>query len=355
MITEQEGIKRNLERTLYVLSGILVFVLSIKVLRESVSVLTPFLKSIFLALDLSPVNSLAFGWLTSYAIMSGSPIAALSLNLFDAGVIGTKSSFLMVFGSRLGAAFILVAIGLVEYLRGKSDLVDSMSVALLTFIVTYLVFIPGLAVSYLLFHSHFMKYFSFAVPSGFITAIDSFFGPVSSFFLSSIGAPLSFFLSLVLLYLSLSTFDRAFQGIEVKEAKSSWINYMMRKTYFSFILGALVTLAAQSVSLSLGIIVPLYLKGYVQRRDIIPYIMGANLTTFIDTFFVALILNNVVAQEIVIAVMVGNLIVTALFLIGYKYTYEIIVRSMNYLLSHEKAIAVFMILLFLIPGALFLV
>ena len=51
----------------------------------------------------------------------------------------------------------------------------------------------------------------------------------------------------------------------------------------TFLLGALVTLLTMSVSLSLSILVPLSMRGYVRRENVIPYVMGANITTFIDT------------------------------------------------------------------------
>lgn len=355
MFSELEEFFDTLKRILYAFLGVFIFVLSIKTLRVSTTFLGPVLKAFFTSISNSPLNSLGFGWLSSYAILSGSPIAALGLNLLDAEIISSLSAFMIIEGSRLGAAFILVAIGFLEYLRGKSDLLDSLSVALLTFIVTYFVFIPGLFVSYFLFKSPVIRSLEYHIPTFITSFIDSLFGPISNFFLQTFGAPMTFVISLVILYFSLSIFDRAFYGIELREAKSSWINYMMRKTYFSFILGSLITLVAQSVSLSLGIIVPLYLRGYVQRRDIIPYIMGANLATFIDTFAVSILLNNPLAMDIVIAVVLGNLIVTLIALAFYKKFYGVVVDSVNFLLAERKALIIFSLALILVPLILFLV
>ncbi len=55
-----------------------------------------------------------------------------------------------------------------------------------------------------------------------------------------------------------------------------------------FAFGTLVTLVTLSVSLSVTILVPLALKGYVRRDKVIPYVMGANIATWIDTLFAAL-------------------------------------------------------------------
>lgn len=342
------------KRASYGVLGIFLFIVSIKTLRISVGSLYPVLKNLFVSLDLSAINSLGFGWIASYLILSGSPIAALSLNLFDAGLINALASFMMIMGSRLGAAFILVAIGLVEYVRGKSDLIDSLSVALLTFIVTYLVFLPGLILSYFIFQSSLLTAFQLQVPPLLINSINNLFLPLSQVILNFLGPALTFFSSLGLLYFSLSVFNKSFQGLELKEAKSSWINYLMRKPVFSFTLGALITLAAQSVSLSLGIIVPLYLQGYIQRRDIIPYIMGANLTTFFDTLMAAILIGNALAINIVLTVILGNLLITVVYLLTYRQFYKLTVRSVNLMLRDGRKLALFFALLLLVPLLLLL-
>ena len=54
-----------------------------------------------------------------------------------------------------------------------------------------------------------------------------------------------------------------------------------------FGLGCLVALITMSVSVALTVLVPLVAKGYVKREDILPYIMGANITTLGDTMLAA--------------------------------------------------------------------
>ena len=56
--------------------------------------------------------------------------------------------------------------------------------------------------------------------------------------------------------------------------------------------GALVTLLTLSVSVSLSVLVPLNHRGYVRRENVIPYIMGAGITTFVDTLLAALLLTQ---------------------------------------------------------------
>ena len=60
-----------------------------------------------------------------------------------------------------------------------------------------------------------------------------------------------------------------------EDSKLAWL----RQKWPMFGLGCLVALITMSVSVALTVLVPLVAKGYVKREDILPYIMGANITT----------------------------------------------------------------------------
>ena len=79
-------------------------------------------------------------------------------------------------------------------------------------------------------------------------------------------------------------------------------------------LGALITLISMSVSLSLGILVPLSTRGFIRRENVIPYIMGANITTFIDTLLAAVLLDNPPAFTIVLVQMLSISVVSVVLL-----------------------------------------
>lgn len=339
------------KRFFFIAVGILLFILSIQVLKSSTHSLIPSLKT-YLGFTNNPLKALGFGWLSSYLVLSGSPIAALSLSLLDVGILNTSSSFLMVMGSRLGASLILVVVGVVETLRGRGDIIDTTSIAFLTFFVTYTIAFPALFLGFVLLK---FQVITFNLNLSFLSILSDVFRPFVNLFLENLGFGISFISSIGILYLSLSVFERGFRGIELKEVKSSWINYLMEKPHFSFLFGALITLVGQSISLSLGIMIPLYLKGFIQRRNLIPYIMGANITTFIDTLVVSLLLNNSLAFNVVIIAVVSSLIPTSIALLFYKKYYNFITRSVNTLFLHKKALVGFVLFLILFPLSLVLI
>jgi Na+/phosphate symporter len=122
-----------------------------------------------------------------------------------------------------------------------------------------------------------------------------------------------------------------------------------------FGLGALVTLVSMSVSVSLSILVPLSSRGFVRRENVIPYIMGANITTFIDTLLAAVLLNNPDAFTIVLVEMFSVSLVSMLILstIYSSYLHRMLKFNLQ-VTSSNRNLAVFMLLLLLIPVILLL-
>ena len=55
------------------------------------------------------------------------------------------------------------------------------------------------------------------------------------------------------------------------------------RPWFMFAVGLGVTVLTLSVSVSLSLLVPLAARGYIRRENVVPYILGANITTFVDT------------------------------------------------------------------------
>ena len=117
-----------------------------------------------------------------------------------------------------------------------------------------------------------------------------------------------------------------------------------------FAFGTLVTLLTMSVSLSVTILVPLALKGYVRRDRVIPYVMGANIATWVDTLLAALLLDSPRAFTIVLTEMLaGGLVsLTVLFLFFQPYS-KLILGIAHKASSSRQNLAVFIGGLFVIP------
>jgi hypothetical protein len=133
----------RLEKIGLFIASLFLFILAITLMKEGAHGLTPLVRGGFAITN--PANSLGFGWLFAYVIMSGSPVAAAALTFFDAGVVDRLGAFAMITGSRLGASFIVLFIGFIYVLRGR-DRATSLGIGLLPLTVTGTTYLAGLVV-----------------------------------------------------------------------------------------------------------------------------------------------------------------------------------------------------------------
>ena len=117
-----------------------------------------------------------------------------------------------------------------------------------------------------------------------------------------------------------------------------------------FALGALVTLVTLSVSVSLSILVPLSHRGYIRRENAAPYIMGAGITTFVDTLVVALLLRNPSALAVVLAQMASVSLVSIVVLAFLFDPFErTVLRIVEWTTASTGNLAIFVLSIVGIP------
>ena len=123
-----------------------------------------------------------------------------------------------------------------------------------------------------------------------------------------------------------------------------------------FVLGLAVTAMTLSVSISLTLLIPLSLKGYVRRDNIIPYVMGANISTWVDTMVAAMLLESPRAFTIVFTQMVVGAAISLFILVFLYKPYSQAVLALARRATHSsRGFALFLGAILLVPLVLFLV
>lgn len=334
------------------LVSIVLFIIALEFMKSGARELAPFITQ---TLDITnPTNSLGFGWFSSYLVMSGSPIAATALTFLDVDVITAASAFTMITGSRLGASIIVLIIGLVYLLRGHEQ-GTSLITGLLTLVVTATVYLPALPVGLWL------------VESGILVVELNMQGGGGSPFTRALTAPVTFAeqllpawavfgIGLIIIVFSLNLFDKALPEVNLEESVFGGINRLLYRPIVIFSLGFGITLLTMSVSVSLGLLVPLSVRGYIRRENLLPYIMGCNVSTFIDTLVAGLLLGNPIASSVVLAQMISVAVISSVIILAFFTPYErTVLRFVLWLNSERKRLIAFFILMIVTPITLVLV
>lgn len=345
--------KVRLDKIGLFVTSLFLFILAINLMKEGARALAPLLRDG--AAISNPANSLGFGWLLAYLIMSGSPVAAAALTFFDAGVIDKLSTFAMITGSRLGASFIVLLIGFIYVLRGR-DRATSMSMGLLSLMVTGTTYLVGLVIGAGLLHVRALDGVQFHSGVLLNSVINLIFDPIVGALSRFLPRWSLFLVGLGVILLSFNLFDRCLPQMSVKESQVGRVSRMVYRPWVMFALGASITLVSMSVSVSLSILVPLSNRGFIRRENVIPYIMGANITTFIDTLLAAVLLNNPPAFTVVFVEMFSISLVSMIVLATMYHRYErTMLRFVNWVTASNRNLALFMAAIFAVPIILMLI
>lgn len=299
--------------------SLFLFILAITLMKNGARDLAPLVQGTFNVSN--PANSLGFGWAFAYLVMSGSPVAAAALTFLDAGIIDTIGTFTMITGSRLGANFIVLFVGLVYVFRGR-NWATSLGMGLLSLTVTGSTYLIGLIIGIPLLQSGFLE--PVRLESGML--LTSFMEIVFERIATAVSLVLPgwglFLLGMGVIILSFNLFDRCLPKMTLKESQVGRLATFVFRPGVMFLLGAVVTMMSMSVSVSLSILVPLNDRGFIRRENVIPYIMGANITTFIDTLLASVLLGNPNAFTVVLAEMASITIISLIILLVFYHPFE---------------------------------
>ena len=333
-------------------ASLFLFVLAMMLMKDGARGLVPLVRDIFPITNMA--SSLGFGWLFAYVIMSGSPVAAAALTFFDAGVVDKLGAFAMITGSRLGASFIVLFIGFIYVLRGR-DRATSLSMGLLPLTVTGTTYLLALVVGVGMLQMGMLD--QVQLRSGMLlnSVMSLIFDPIVNLLAGFLPGWSLFVVGLGIIMLSFNLFDRCLPQMTVKESQVGHVSRLVYRRWVMFLLGAVITLISMSVSVSLSILVPLSNRGFIRRENVIPYIMGANITTFIDTLLASVLLDNQMAFTIVLVQMISITLVSSIILFTAYRRYE---RGMldfvTWVTVDNRNLALFMITIFVVPLILML-
>jgi sodium-dependent phosphate cotransporter len=296
------------------LAALFLFILAIQLMKEGAEAMAPRLQGTFPVDNM--VSTMGLGWLGAYLVLSGSPVAAAALSLFAAGAVTRAQTFTMLTGSRLGASFIVLLVGFLYAMRSRNRR-ESIGMGVLALSMTAIVYVPGMLLGYGILKTGGLDGIQWQASAEVNTVIDAVWGPIVGFLEASVPGPLLFPLGLAVILASFKLLDLvlpSLDGDRHAESRSHWL----KRPWPMFFLGMLAALLTLSVSVALTILVPLASKGYIDRREALPYIMGANITTLADTLVAAMILGNPIGVQVVLAEAIGVTIVT-LLLLGFLY------------------------------------
>ena len=335
-------------RLLALLVGLFLFVLALELLKRGAGGAGPALRTLGVH---GFSGGMGVGWLAACLLLSGSPVAAMALTLLAAGTLTTAETFGMIAGSRLGASFVVLVVGVLDDLRAKRKESRSAYIGIAALVTTAVVYLPGMTLAW------------FALSHGFLsglrvegrvlaTLVQVVFAPLLRP-LSPLPPLLLFAAGVLGLLAAFKAFDRALPNLESRGAPLLPADHVVYRPWFMFGVGLLTTALTLSVSMSISLLVPLAARGYVRRENVWPYILGANVTTLIDTLFAGALVGHPDAARMV-ALLMGTVALLSLppvlvFPYAFGSAIDLVARLAT---GNRRSLLLFVFVLLAIPLAL---
>ncbi len=329
-----------------VIVSVWLFVLSLQLIAAGAAGLRP-------VLDVASIDGLAghlgFGWFGAYAVLSGSPVAATAISLFAGGALSDLQALAMINGSRMGASLIVLVVGFISYATGRRN-PDGIYIGVVALLIAITLWGPAIPLGLVSLDQGWLDGVHVDSPGALTSTVAAISDPVVEPLADALPRLLLFVAGVGALVLGFALFDRSLPSLERPGPRFESLSRRLQQRYAMFGFGVLVTLLTLSVSLSVTILVPLALKGYVRRDKVIPYVMGANIATWVDTLLAALLLDSPRGFEIVLTQMLAGGIVSLVVLVFVYGPYtRLILGVAHRVSSSRRSLAVFLASLILAP------
>jgi solute carrier family 34 (sodium-dependent phosphate cotransporter) len=333
-----------------VAGALFLFVLAIQLMKNGAGAIAPRLRAS--GLFDNGVQTLGVGWLGAYLVLSGSPVAVLALSLRSAHGLTELQTFTMISGSRLGASFIVLLVGFIYAIRRRNR-EESLGMGVLALSISTALYIPGMLLGYGILKSGILAGINWTSSGDVQGVIDVGWGWVVDAATGVLPPPLLLPLGLGVILVSFKLLDGVLPTID-SERQADTRGHWLRKPWPMFLLGCLACLLTLSVSVAITVLVPLAARGYVDRKDAIPYIAGANITTLADTLLAAMLLpDGSSSVQVVLALAISVTILTLLILaFAYRPLQRGIMALDEWVVHTNRRLWLFVGILFLAPVAL---
>jgi len=297
---------------------------------------------------------MGFGWLMAYLILSGSPVAAAAVVLLSTDALLPLQAFTMVAGSRLGASLIVLLVGFIYALRGHERR-TALTAGVLSLLLAGSVQLVALPVGLLILSQGWLDNLAIPALEGLAAGINLGLEPLIGPLAAMLPGWTPFAAGVGLVTLSFRLFDRALPQMRLETTNFGQVSRLVYRPEVMFLMGLVITLLTMSVSISVGILVPLSARGYMRRENIIPYILGANVSTLADTLVAAALLGDPRAVTVVVTHMVCAAIVSLLLiLLAYRSYERAISDALAWITRRRRNFALFLGVILIIPVVLIL-
>ncbi len=297
----------------------------------------------------SPIKSFFLSYFMTEITMSGSPIAWAFIWLWEALKIPVNNLMSIILGTRWWVNSVLLITGLLMLLKWKS-LRRALGITVIQFFVTLSVTLLSATFVFALLKLNLFDNISYALintvtNTAGIHGVVDFFSNFVKFHIPGIINIL--IMGIIFLVWWLFAFDKNFSFVWDEKVAKKIRKIENRKT--AFLSWFILTALTMSLSISVTLLLPLYIRKVITRRHLIPYILWANISTLFDTLFLGIMTKSAMWVNVILVFLLATMISVGIYMLIFKHYKKTISLFTDKILDNKYYFIIFLIVIMFTP------
>jgi sodium-dependent phosphate cotransporter len=285
-------------RVLSLLFFLYLFLFSIDLMGAALKMFGKGLAETLITTTSNPLVGLFIGILATSVIQSSSSTTSIVVGMVGSGVLTISNAIPIVMGANIGTSVTNIMVSL-AHINRSAEFRRSFSTSLVHDFFNQLAVISLFPLQY--FFNLLEKMASFVGMKFYDIGGLSFFSPIKAMTKPIVNLCLArigdfpiiiLIIALVCLFFALKKMVDTLRVLIVKRAEAWFDKVLFRNALTAFTVGLLLTMLAQSSSITTSLVVPMAGAGILTIEQIFPYTLGANIGTTITAILASLVTAN---------------------------------------------------------------
>lgn len=308
----KKSVFKTVSQVILLLVFLYLFLLSIDLMGGSMKLFGKGFAETLIASTSNPIVGLFIGILATSLIQSSSTTTSIVVGLVGSGALTVANAIPIIMGANIGTSVTNTLVSLAHINRS----VEFRRSFAASIVHDYFNFLSVLVLFPLQYFSNFLGYIAHDLEVLFQNAgglklfnpLKAVTKPVVSSLIELINNPwILLILSLVLLFLALRQIVKVLKVLVVAKAGAWFDKFLFKNQFRALAVGLLLTILAQSSSITTSLVIPLAGAGLLTLRQIFPYTLGANVGTTVTAIMASLVTGNPNAVVVAFAHLLFNI------------------------------------------------
>jgi len=308
----KKSVFKTVSQVILLLVFLYLFLLSIDLMGGSMKLFGKGFAETLIASTSNPIVGLFIGILATSLIQSSSTTTSIVVGLVGSGALTVANAIPIIMGANIGTSVTNTLVSLAHINRS----VEFRRSFAASIVHDYFNFLSVLVLFPLQYFSNFLGYIAHDLEVLFQNAgglnlfnpLKAVTKPVVSSLIDLINNPwILLILSLILLFLALRQIVKVLKVLVVAKAGAWFDKFLFKNQFRALAVGLLLTILAQSSSITTSLVIPLAGAGLLTLRQIFPYTLGANVGTTVTAIMASLVTGNPNAVVVAFAHLLFNI------------------------------------------------